>query len=80
MDSLLPTLCQRFPMSFGAIWLRMMALQVMEKYRHDTPWDNGSSQQGIADKANVFTDTNWHHAAAVFSATNSRTAAACSHH
>lgn len=39
MDSLLPTLCQRFPMSFGAIWLRMMALQVMERYRHDNPWE-----------------------------------------
>ena len=39
MDSLLPTLCQRFPMSFGAIWLRMMALQQMERYRHDNPWE-----------------------------------------
>ena len=39
MDSLLPTLCQRFPMSFGAIWLRMMALQVMERNRHDNPFE-----------------------------------------
>ena len=39
MDSLLPTLCQRIPMSFGAIWLRMMALQVMERNRHDNPFD-----------------------------------------
>jgi hypothetical protein len=31
-------LCQRFPMSRGAVWLRMAALQVMERYRHENPW------------------------------------------
>jgi hypothetical protein len=30
-------LCQRFPMCRGAVWMRMMALQVMERYRNDDP-------------------------------------------
>lgn len=36
---LIATLCQRFPMSCGAVWMRMQALQVFERYRNDDPWD-----------------------------------------
>ena len=32
-------LCQRFPMCFGAVVTRMQCLEMMERNRHDNPWE-----------------------------------------
>lgn len=35
---LLVNLCRRFPMCRGAVWVRMLSLEMAERYRHDNPF------------------------------------------